>query len=96
MMLKKIFCLFFSRSRQLANPVDDKAVLLAFTKYVQRLGHSSFKTKQVRQSLSMTSCVCVCVCMCVCDVGNGYLNYDDRMVGNGFAALFRRAARTKN
>jgi DNA primase large subunit len=33
--------------RQLANPVDDKAVLQMFTKYIQRQGHSNFKTKQL-------------------------------------------------
>jgi hypothetical protein len=45
---------FVGRSRQLANPVDDKAVLHTFTQYVQRLGHSEFKTKQLgRDSVSL-------------------------------------------
>jgi len=42
--------------RQLANPVDDKAVLMVFTQYLQRLGHSQFKTKQLsRDKVSIGS-----------------------------------------
>eukprot|EP00750_Incisomonas_marina_P033049 INCI9538.1.p1 GENE.INCI9538.1~~INCI9538.1.p1 ORF type:complete len:408 (+),score=82.20 INCI9538.1:162-1385(+) len=42
--------------RQLANPVDDKAVLMTFMTFLQRMGHSAFKTKQFgRDTVSIGS-----------------------------------------